>query len=96
MSQDQIIRAVAKKTGFSQAALREALVALEEVIIENMQTATFENPSEMRLFAGWKLGAKRLPERMVFNPQNGSRVMTKEKIVPYCSFIDTFRKKINE
>jgi len=95
VNQDQIIREIKERTGFSIGALKEAFDALEEVIIEHMQTATLEQPSEIRLFHGWKLGAKRWPDREMIDPRNGEKIISPEKITPYCSFSIGFRDKIN-
>ena len=96
ISQDQIIRQVRDKTGFSLKALKEAFDALEEVIVENMLTATPEQPSEIRLFPGWRVGAKILPEREAKDPRNGATIITPEKFSPYCSFEQYYRHKINK
>ena len=96
ISQDQIIRQVKEKTGFSLWSLKEALNALEEVIVENMLTATPEQPSEIRLFPGWRVGAKILPEREAKDPRNGETIITPEKFSPYCTFEQYYRKKINK
>lgn len=95
ISQDQIIRQVSKKTGFSLWALKETLNALNDVIIENMLTATPDQPSEMRLFPGWRLGAKILPEREAKDPRSGETIITSEKFSPYCRFEQNYRNKIN-
>lgn len=96
VNQEQIIREIKDKTGFSIAALKEAFDALEEVLIEHMQTATLEQPSEVRLFHGWKIGAKKWPEREMKDPRNGEKILTPERLTPYCSFSIGFRDKINE
>lgn len=95
INQDQIIRQVRDKTGFSLKALKETFDAIDDVIVENMLTATQEHPSEIRLFPGWRVGAKILPEREVRDPRNGEKVITPEKFSPYCTFEQYYRQKIN-
>ena len=61
-----------------------------------MNMATLDEPSEARLFFGWKIGAKRLPEREARDPRNGETVVSPEKITPYCHFAQNFKRKIND
>ena len=96
VTQDQIIRQVKEKTGYSLKDLKEAFDALEEVLLENMLSATDESPSEIRLFHGWKIGAKVLPEREAVDPRNGEKIITPRKFSPYCSFEQYYRQKINK
>ena len=96
VTQDQIIRQVKDKTGYSLKALKEAFDALEEVLVENMLEATEEQPSEIRLFHGWRIGAKILPEREAKDPRNGQTIITPRKFSPYCTFEQYYRQKINK
>ena len=95
VNQDDVIHVLNQKTGFFKKDLRVVMDALEETLIEYMATATYDKPSEIRLFHGWKIGAKRLPERAVKDPRNGADVMTPEKLLPYCRFETTLRQKLN-
>lgn len=95
IDQFDVVDMLAKKTGYYKYQIREVMEALEDIIYENMQTATYEEPSECRLFFGFVLGAKRIPARKKRHPLNGV-VDIKEHLNPYVTFKKTFRKKINE
>ena len=95
ISQDDIIDELHKKTEFYKKDLRTIIDSLEEVIMELMVDTVEGQPSEIRLFHGWKLGAKVLPERESKNPKTGEMIVTPEKISPYCSFEQSFKKKLN-
>ena len=95
INQDDVVDVLNKKTGFYKKDLRIVMNALEETLVEYMATATHEKPSEIRLFHGWKIGAKLLPERAVKDPRNGADVMTPEKLLPYCRFETTLKQKLN-
>ena len=95
MTQDDVIDELKDRTGFYKNNLRDVFDALYDIIIEHMNTATVEEPSEMILFKSWRLGGKRLPEREVKDPRDGQLVMTKEKVVPYCKFKKSFKNRLN-
>ena len=95
INQDDIIDELHNKTEFYKKDLKFVMESLEEVIMEMMTGATDGKPSEIRLFHGWKLGAKVLPERESKNPRTGEKIITSEKLSPYCSFEQSFKKKLN-
>lgn len=95
INQDDVIDELHKKTAFYKKDLRFVMDSLEEVIMEMMINAEEGQPSEIRLFHGWKLGAKVLPERESKNPKTGEGIVTPEKLSPYCSFEQSFKKKLN-
>ena len=96
VSQSDIIEELHNRTDIYRKDLRFILDALEDVIIDMMSRANKENPSEIRLFHGWKLGAKILPEREAKNPKTGETIIIPEKMSPYCRFEQTFKKKLND
>ena len=96
MTQKDVIDELKARTGFYKHNIKYVLDALEEIIIDHMNAATFDEPSEMRLFHGWRLGAKRVPERPYCDPRDRSEIITPEKVIPYCRFKQSFRDRINE
>lgn len=96
IDQFDVVDMLAKKTGYYKYQIREVMDALEEIIYENMQTATYDEPSECRLFFGFILGAKRIPARKKRHPYSQEMVDIVEHLNPYATFKKTFRKKINE
>ena len=96
MTQDDVVDELKNRTGYYKYNIQTVLDALDEIIVEHMTTATIEEPSEMRLFKGWRLGGKRLPERESQDPRNGEKIITKEKVVPYCQFKQSFRTRMNK
>lgn len=96
MTQDDVIDELKERTGFYKYNIQELLEALDDIIVEHMNTATFDEPSEMRLFKGWRIGAKRTPERASFDPRDRSEIITPEKLIPYCKLKQSFRNRINK
>lgn len=95
MTQDDVIDELKERTGFYKNNLRDVFDALDDIIVEHMNKATVEEPSEMIIFKSWRLGGKRLPERESKDPRDGSKIMTKEKVVPYCKFKQSFKDRLN-
>lgn len=95
MTQKDVVHELKERTGFYKHDLVVVLEALDDIIVEAMDTAKVGEPSEMRLFSGWRLGAKRLPERSSFDPRDRSEIITPEKLTPYCKFTRAYKNKIN-
>lgn len=95
MTQKDVIDELSERTGFYKRELKVVFEELDDIIVEAMNTATFDEPSEIRLFSGWRLGAKRLPERPYCDPRDRSEIITPEKLIPYCKFKQSYRNRIN-
>ena len=95
MKQKDVINELKERTGFYKYNIEELFLALEDIIVENMNMATYDEPSEIILFTGWRLGAKRMPERPYCDPRDLSEIITPEKLIPYCRVKQSFRQKIN-
>lgn len=96
MTQEDVVEELKARTGFYKKNIRELLEALDSIIVENMNTATYDEPSEIRLFMGWRLGAKRVPERRSYDPRNRNEIVTSEKLIPNCQLKQSFRNRINK
>lgn len=96
MKKPELARELAQRTGFYIKNMEQVLDALDDVIVENMSTATKDEPSEIRLSLGFALGGRYSPKREVRDPRNGNMVMTPAKYIPYAKFSPAFRKKINK
>ena len=96
MTQDDVIDELKERTGFYKKNIRDVLEALDDIILEHMNTATYDEPSEMRLFKGWRLGAKRIPARQSYDPRNRDEIVTPEKLKPYCQFKNSYKQRINK
>lgn len=96
MKRKELIDELSARTGFFKHNIDEILNALDDVIVENMSTATKTEPSEIRLSLGFTFGGRYAPKRQVRNPKTGETVMTPAKYIPYARFSPAFRKKINK
>ena len=96
MTQKDVINELKKRTGYNKKDLRVVFEVLDDIIVENMNTATYDEPSEIILFRGWRLGAKRVPDREWREPRYGKLAMTPEKLIPYCKLKQSFRQRINK
>lgn len=92
----QLVDELAERTGFYKYNLEEMLDALDEIIVENMSTATKTEPSEIHLSHGFVFGGRYTPKREVRDPRNGNTVVTPAKYIPYARFKTSFRHKINK
>ena len=96
MAQKDIIDELKNRTGFYKYNIEQLLDALDDIIIENMNMATYDEPSEIILFSGWRLGAKRVAERQSYDPRNRDEIITPEKLIPYCKLKQSFRQRLNK
>lgn len=91
-----LIDELSERTNFHKYAVKEFLEALDELIVENMNEATFDEAAEVYLTKGITIGAYRSPEREARDPRNGSKIVTPEKVIPYARFTQTYRRRINK
>ena len=96
LKRKQLVDELAGRTGFYKRNVEEMLDALDDIIVENMSTATKTEPSEIHLSHGFVFGGRFSPKRQVRDPRNGDMVMTPAKYIPYARFKTSFRQKINK
>jgi nucleoid DNA-binding protein len=91
---EDLVCLLAEKTGFYKKNMREVVDALEDVILECFQSATFEHDSELHLAPGVVLVGKRKPAGEVTDPRTGETVMGAEKVIPSAVFKQSIRQKL--
>lgn len=96
VKKNELIDLLSEKTGFYKKNIKDIVEALADVILENMQSATFEQPSELHLRHGVIIGGRRVPERNVKDPRTGETVLSPEKVIPYATFKSSVRQKLYE
>ena len=96
LKRKQLVDILAERTGFYKHNIDTILDALDDVIVENMSTATKTEPSEIHLSLGFVFGGRYSPKREAKDPRDGSVIMTPAKYIPYARFKPSFRKKINK
>ena len=89
MKKPQLTEELHKRTGFYKKHMKEVVDALADIVIEQLQTATFEEDSEFHISPG-----HRKPEQESIDPRDRSVVTTPEKVVPYAVFKPTARLKL--
>lgn len=94
IKKDDLIDLLAERTGFYKYNMKDVVEALADIILENMQTATFEQPSELHLRHGVVIGGKRVPKRKAKDPRTGEDIMSPEKVIPYAIFKPSVRQKL--
>ena len=95
LKRKELVDELSIRTGFYKKNIDAILDALDDVIVENMSTATKKDPSEIHLSHGFVFGGRYSPKHEVRDPRNGDVVMTPAKYIPYARFKTSFRKKIN-
>ena len=94
MKKPELADALAERTGFYKGNMREVVDALADIVIDQLLTATYDEPAEIHISPGVIIGGKRYPERMVVNPSTQEAVMTAEKVIPYSKFKVSARRKL--
>ena len=94
MNRDDLARALAEKTGFYVKNMTDVTVALEEIVLENLQTATFDEDSELLIAPGVVIGGRRVPAREAKDPRTGEVILSPEKVIPYATFKQSIRQKL--
>lgn len=94
IKKDELIDLLAEKTSFYKQNMREVVVALEEIILESLKAATFEQDSEIHLAKGVRICARRVAAGEAKDPRTGEMIISPEKTIPYAVFTPTLRKKL--
>ena len=96
MNQKDVVDEIKERTGYNKKDLRVVFSTIDDIILENMNMATYDEQSEIILFSGWRLGAKRVPERPYCDPRNRAEIITPEKLIPHCKLKQSFRQRLNK
>lgn len=94
MGKDDLVRAIAKKSGFYISNCKVMIEALEEVILENMRLARTGEDSELYIAKGLYFHGIRKAEHEARDPRNQNIIITPEKVIPSCEFRQSFRDKL--
>lgn len=96
MRKKELVNKLAERTNFYKHNMKDVVEALSDIIVEQLQTATFEQDSEIHLIPGLTIGGYRVPAREVRDPRTGEMVMSQEKVIPYAEFKSTLRLKLHK
>lgn len=94
MKKPELVDELAARTGFYKRNMKEVVDALADIVIEQLQTATFEEDSEFHISPGILICGKRTPEHESIDPRDRSVITTPEKVIPYAVFKPTARLKL--
>ena len=94
MKKKELVNELAARTHFYKKNLMEIVEALEDIVIEHFETATFEEDSELHLAPGVVLVGKRKPEGEAKDPRTGETIISPEKVIPSAVFKTSIRKKL--
>ena len=94
MKKEDLACKLAEVCGFYKKNMREIMNALPDIILEQLQTATFEQDAEIHLIPGLTICGRRVPAREAKDPRTGEMVMSPEKVIPYAEFKPTLRLKL--
>ena len=93
---EDLVDMLAEKTGFYKKNMVEVANALEEIILECFQAATFEQDSELQLAPGVVLVGSRKPSGEAKDPRTGEVILSPEKVIPKAVFKQSIRQKLYE
>jgi nucleoid DNA-binding protein len=94
MKKPELVDELSARTGFYKKNMKEVVEALADIVIEHMQTATFEEDSEFHIAPGVLICGKRKAQQESIDPRDRSAVTTPEKVVPYAVFKPSVRLKL--
>lgn len=94
MKKDELVEELAARTQFYKKNLREIVNALEDIVIEHFQTATFDEQSEFHLAPGVVLIGTRKPAGEAKDPRTGEIIISPEKVIPSATFKQSIRLKL--
>lgn len=91
---EDLVNLLAEKTGFYKKNMVTVVDALGEIIVECLQSATFEHDSELLLAPGVLICGKRKPAGEAKDPRTGETIVTPEKVIPSAIFKPSIRLKL--
>jgi nucleoid DNA-binding protein len=91
VKRQDLVDLLAKKTNFYKYNMKTVVAALEEIIYETLQDATFEQDSEIHLAPGLVILGHREPEKEAKDPRTGEKIISPEKVIPRANFRPTLR-----
>lgn len=93
---EDLVNLLSQKTGFFKKNMLEVANALEEIIFECLQAATFEHDSELQLAPGVVICGHRKPAGEAKDPRTGETIISPEKVIPKAVFKQSIRKRLHE
>lgn len=94
VKKQEMIDLLSEKTSFYKKNMKDVVEALSEIIFETLQSATFEQDSEIHLMHGLVIVGHRVPERESKDPRTGEKVLSPEKVIPKAVFKPSLRLKL--
>lgn len=94
MKKQELIDELASRTDFFKKNMKVVVEALEDIILENLESAEIGQDSELHLAPGVVICGKRTPQREAKDPRNGEIITTPEKVIPYAVFKTSIRQKL--
>lgn len=94
MKKKDLAYKIADKCGFYKKNMMSVVDSLPDIILEQLQTATFEQDAEIHLIPGLVIGGRRVPAREAKDPRTGEVIVSPEKVIPYAEFKPTLRLKL--
>lgn len=94
MKKQELIDELASRTEFYKKNMKVVVEALEDIILENLQSAELGQDSELHLAPGVVICGQRTPQREAKDPRNGEIIITPEKVIPYAVFKTSIRQKL--
>ena len=94
MKKPELVDELSARTGFYKKDMMVVVSALEKIVAEHFETATFDDPSELHITPGVVICGRRTPEHESIDPRDRSAVTTPEKVVPFAVFKPSIRKKL--
>lgn len=94
VKKQEMIDLLSEKTSFYKKNMKDVVEAFSEIIFETLQSATFEQDSEIHLMHGLVIGGRRVPEKEAKDPRTGEMIISPEKVIPYATFKPSLRLKL--
>ena len=92
--QKDLVKMVAKKSGYYQGAVKDIYDATFDVITQLLSESAPDNLATIKLFEGLNINAKFFKGKETFKPRTGERTVSDDHIYPVAKFTQAYQLKI--
>lgn len=94
VTREQLIKRLAKRSGFWAKDIRTLLKCLDEEVVEIFNEVDTDNGVSIYFTEGIRVGCKLIPERERVHPKSRETITCKATVKPFAKFTTGFRDTI--
>ena len=96
VTRDEMVRKLSAKSGSAMKDIREVLRCMDEVVFEELCSATPEDEVQIQLVTGIKCGCKIIPARDMLHPKTKEPIFVEETAKPFVKVSKAYKFKLKE